>query len=253
LTLLIQSYFCIFEAKINDMRIRLNTALFLLFISSFQWLNAQVIVLEESPETPVKKEKYGPNRTHHFQTLFSFGLPASPSEGKGTPIDYGNSWYFDWGVKYKLRLNQTFALCSELSYYYESYALKHTPNKSLPDNTRHDYESVDFNGISLAVTPRLNLNKRRGNHLGSWLDAGFYGDWAFGRSHNTSNDLADGSSISVSHRKIPYANRLNYGISAGLGYNKIALIARYRLSDVFKKEYIYAEVPRLTLGFRFTT
>ena len=50
----------------------------------------------------------------------------------------------------------------------------------------------------------------------------------------------------ITHLK--YYEPFNYGVLARFGINRYVIYANYRLSDLFKSSYNYAELPRLTLG-----
>jgi hypothetical protein len=223
------------------------TGLLFLFLSCFP--AAAQIIIEETPENNYKEQLFGANRKHFVHTYFSYGIPALPAEGKGSEVLPFYSTNFDWGLRYKLKANNVYSFVSDLAYFGDSYALKQTSYKSFKGNTRHDEEYLNLQYMSIRVFNRFNFGKR-GNHLGYYVDLGGSADLMVGSNHSTQDKLTDGSKVTVTHSKLPYVNRFAYGLSANIGFNRIGVFARYRLSDVFRNEEIYSEVPRLWTGLQ---
>ena len=133
---------------------------------------SQTVLLEQYPENDTIVKKWGKNRAHFAHAYFDFGFTASGAED-GAEITYGNSINLDFGVRYKRRISNNYALGSDLSFGMYSYRLKQDEEtKILPDNIEHDKEKIILSTLKLEVFQRINFGKR-GNHIGRFWTWGF--------------------------------------------------------------------------------
>jgi hypothetical protein len=170
------------------------------------------------------------------------------TEGPGTAIRYGNSGDFLFGVRYKYRVSNFFSWGAEAYYRSLFYPIKQDSLKTFPDTLLNEKERLTFHSLSAGLFLRFNLEKKRGNRVGNFIDLGGYGEWTFRLTHFTRNKLPDGSTVRANRTGLDYYNALNYGALARLGFNRWIFFASWRFSDLFKYSKNLPELPRLTVG-----
>jgi len=210
--------------------------------------NSQTVLLEQDVYKDTLEKKVGPNLRHFHHLYLSFGFMSKQSD-KGADIKFGNSTFFDFGYRYKLKICNHYALGTDFNMGFYGYNLKQTNFKTLPDTLLNDKETFNFNNLSLGLYQRINFG-RRGNYVGNFLDLGCYGLFNYSLVHFTQNTMADKSIVEQRTRKLGYYNMLGWGINARLGFNRYIFTAQYRMSDYFKKNYNYPELSRLSIGFQ---
>lgn len=216
---------------------------------------AQEILLEETVKNDTTPDKYGPNMRHFFHSWIGFGLLLGENK-MGSEIEMGKSTSFSFGFRYKRKLGNFYAIGADLNYTLSSYRIKQDSAKILPNITLHNKEHLNLYTFDLNLYNRLNFQKR-GNQIGKYLDLGAYGNVAFIKTHITYDKglVPDAGRTMVTNSNLKYTNLLNYGVSARLGINKLALYANYRLSDLFKATALNAkfpELPRITTGIQLS-
>lgn len=190
----------------------------------------------------------GPNLKHFKHAYLGFGFAATQSENKSSKIDLGLSSNFIFGIRSKLKISNFYAIGYDISYNLSWYRLAQTVDKQTPDNFLNDKERLSFHNLELSFYNRLNFGKR-GNIIGKFIDLGAYTDWTFLCTHLIVNNINDNIyKTKITHLK--YYEPFNYGLLSRLGYNRWVLYANYRLSDLFKSSYHFAELPRLTIGLQ---
>ncbi len=209
---------------------------------------AQTVLLEQDVYKDTVERKVGPNLRHYHHTYFTFGFMANQSD-KGADIKFGNSNFFDFGYRYKLKICNHYAIGTDFNMGFYGYNLKQTNYKILPDTLLNDKENLSFSNLSLGLYNRINFG-RRGNYVGNFLDLGAYGLFNYSFVHFTKNIMADKSIVEQRTRKVGYYNMLGWGVSARLGFNRYIIFAQYRMSDYFKANYNYPELSRLSVGFQ---
>ncbi len=100
-------------------------------------LFAQEPLLEEYVYEDTIRSAYGPNLKHYLYSYVGYALVAGSSE-VGMPVKYGNAGSVIWGLKYKYRLNNTFALGLGLSYTAQYFPLKQDSSKTFPNKVHHE-------------------------------------------------------------------------------------------------------------------
>jgi hypothetical protein len=223
-----------------------NLLFFLLFPSS---MVAQQVMLSEDVAIDSTIAKRGPNRKHYTHSFMSFGLAADAGSA-GAKVVQPRFDYFNFGIRYKRRLAEHFAVGFDLSYGLEDYRLKQEAGKKLPDSLLNSRERMIFNNFTTGLYMRFNFGKR-GNQLGKYLDLGGYGNIVFGHTHFLKNKLADGSTVRARITGLNYYQLLNYGLSARLGYKKLVLFGQYRVSNMFYGDKNLPELPRILAGVQF--
>lgn len=210
--------------------------------------NAQEVLLHEEVTADTIQPTFGPNYRNFLHSFMGYGVVFGGTEGPGTAIRYGNSGDFLFGVRYKYRVTNFFSWGAEAYYRSLFYSMKQDSLKTFPDMLLHDKERLTFHNLSAGLFLRFNLEKKRGNRVGNFIDLGGYGEWTFRLTHFTRNKLPDGSTVRANRTGLDYYNALNYGALARLGFNRWIFFASWRFSDLFKSSKNLPELPRLTVG-----
>jgi hypothetical protein len=221
----------------------------LLIGSSVFTLNAQEYVVTEDNAIDSTIEKRGPNRKHYRHSYMNFGFSLDAGE-PGARVQRPRLDQFVFGVRYKRRLAEHFAIGYDINYTVNDYRLVQEDGKLLPDTFQNKRERMIFNIFEGGLYIRLNAGKR-GNQLGKYLDLGAYGSATVAHTHFTVNKLSDGSTVRVRRNGLDYFQRFNYGLNARLGMNKLVLFGKYRLSDLFYADKNLPELPRIIAGVEF--
>lgn len=214
-----------------------------LFAQSFSYDNIQ----EEEDDS---YKTYGPNQKNFTHFYLGFGMFADKGE-TGAAVNYGKTNSFQVGMRYKLRLNKTFALGYDFSWSKHSYNLNQNDEKVLPNSFLNDNEKLVFNNLGLELYYRVNLWTNEAK-MGTFIDMGGYGNLAYRNKHVTANDFEDDLGLMykrriVTNRKLVYTQPFNYGLRGRIGYNRYVLMGEYRLSSLFKDEYNLPELPKFQL------
>lgn len=213
-------------------------------------LNAQEVLLHEDVTTDTIKPIFGPNYRHFLHSFFGYGVILGGTEGGGTAIRYGSSTDINLGVRYKYKVNKFFSLGAEAYYRAAIYSIRQDTLKIFPDTVMNNRERLTFHNISFGSYLRFNLEKKRGNRVGNFIDLGGYGEWTFRLNQFTRNKLPDGRLIRSNITGLDYYKTFNYGVQARLGFNRWIIFSSWRFSDYFYPSKNLPELPRLTLGLQ---
>ena len=240
----------------------MKTNKYKLFILAFAFFsiikaNAQDIVLEENVDSAKVESNKGPNKKHYIYTKFGVAFIVGKNL-EGSEIKFGNSSSIDFGIGYKRRFNNYLAWIGEIDFDMQSFALKQSANKQLPDTILHTQERIGVIGLAAQSYFRINFGKR-GNYLGKYIDLGGYANYTFGNgtTHYTLDKYPNGSAsgakrIQKTESNLAYINTFQYGPAVRVGSNKFYLSAKYRLNPIINKDYMgknWNDLPNLYLGF----
>ncbi|MDX5345707.1 MAG: hypothetical protein LPJ89_11320 [Hymenobacteraceae bacterium] len=230
-------------------RFSLLLAALLLAFSSVQ---AQDVVLAQDVNRDTIPSSVGPNRKHYIHFYTGLGVMAGPTDGVN--INTFQSRDFQLGYRYKLRLAQWYGLGFEFGYNSQVFNIKQQSGKVLPDTLMHKKEQLTFYNIQGGVYQRFNFGKR-GNRLGTYIDLGAYGTWAFDAAHKYKDEIPDGTKfkeVKVKEKDLQYINKLNYGVTARFGRNRFVVYGTYRLSDLIKEDMFAGDpqLPRYSFGLQ---
>lgn len=231
-----------------------NLICILLLLGS-TFVNAQTTLLEEEV-TLEDSAKVGPNKKRFGHTYFAIGVPFGNSESDSVGLKVIDSYDFMFGYRFKYRLTNFYSIGFGLAFDLKSYSIKQDSNKIFPNTTLHEWERLSLKNLSGDVYNRFNFG-RRGNHVGKFLDLGAYANWVFASSfkifdkHSITNSVGASNTKQV-HKGLVYLNDVNYGLLARVGFNKFVFYGTYRMSDIFRSEYIFTELPRFTAGLQIS-
>lgn len=217
----------------------------MLILVSIQ-LSAQDIVFSKNVKADTIRPVKGPNLKHFSQSYLALSFPVYTNEELNYTIP-GITMVFDYGIRYKRRINNTFAVGGDISVNWAAYRIKEGKGKSVPDSTINKRSKFKVNSISPDIYIRINVG-RRGNIIGNYLDLGAYGSLNWKLMHKAVNLNEDDELVSLITTRLSYMETGSYGLLARLGTNRLALTAKYRLSNLFSKSSGLPELPRFSAG-----
>ncbi len=219
--------------------------IFLLFSISIITFSQEVLLGQDvKPDT--LRPVFGPNLRHFAYGYLGIGVPV-PFSGTGNYVMPGVSSTLSFGIRYKRRLSNTFALGLDLGMNFSGFRIKQDAGKTVPDKEINRKEKFQVNTSVGSAYFRINAG-RRGNYMGNYLDLGAFGGWNMAKKHKTVNDNTNGEKVKVITGKLSYIENFSYGVLGRIGINRYTITARYRLSDIFTPSYSIPELPRLTIG-----
>jgi hypothetical protein len=230
---------------------KFSAIIFIFFCISISKSRGQTMILQVDRATDSIPATHGPN-LKKFVNFFLFAGFVTGADEAGARIKYFSSAEVGFGVRWKYKISPIYSTGFEWRIDYLANKLVQKTGKYFPDTILNDRERMDFTSLQLGYYSRFNFDSKRGNFLGYYLDIGVRGEWDFGVQHITKNDLPDGSSVTAIFSSLPFVNSFNYSVFGRVGLNKVLFYASYRLSDLFKSNYHYPELPKLTAGIELS-
>ncbi len=225
-----------------------------LFLFLFLFLNsafAQDVILEQKPD-PTATSNFGANKAWFAQITAGFGTLVGTGDSKLS--------YNDWrsndirvGIKLKRKINGLLSVWLEPEYHYAAYNVNQTEPK-ITDTlfwngpVKHDKERFATEGLLVNGFLRFNLDYKRGNFLGYYLDFGAGANVVVDPEYLAVDKKSNGSVATTSYSGVPYMNSVNYNVLARIGVNWIAFVFNYRVSSIFKSQYNIPEPSVFTAG-----
>ncbi|MBG8553519.1 hypothetical protein [Hymenobacter guriensis] len=210
---------------------------------------AQRVLFQGDVAADTAVQRSGPNRVRYGHGYIGYA-PVVGASAVAMPLRYGASGELFLGWRQKWRLSQPLALGLNGQYCRLTYRLDQGGSKQLPTAAQYDQESLTWQQVQVEPFLRLNVG-RRGNVIGRYVDVGGWGGWVFSTLHSYKDRPAAGPKVvKVTERGLPYAARWSYGVSARLGSDRYAVVARRRFSTSWQGAETtgWAEPPRWTVG-----
>lgn len=235
-----------------------KAAFCLLFAFSLS-AGAQTVLMEEYPGYDTIVPTWGKNLKHYIHLYFSYSVFADNFSNNSAESKIPGSSEFTIGLRYKRKITTFYAMGLDFGMNTAGFSIKQTDQKTFPLPGKHKKESININMLSLEYYNRINFD-RRGNKTGKFIDIGAYGFYGFNSWHfirDESDTLGIGYSKAIETKlyKPDYLINYGYGCSFRLGFNSLVFTARYRLSDMVKKDGNYTgfpELPRLNAGVQIS-
>jgi len=161
---------------------------------------------------------------------------------------------FGFGWLKKRKISNAFSLGFDFAFSYRNYRIKDTSYYALPAGSTLIKERIYTRNLQLKPWFRINIGKY-GNSLGKYIDLGAFGEWSFTRTHYYKFENPKGTPEGVKGeyllKKHGWFLPFNYGAMVRIGVNKWSVFGMYRLSDMFKKNIYFNELPRITAGINY--
>lgn len=219
-------------------------AIFLILLSFRAF--TQEILLQQNVQADTIRPSRGPNLKNYFHGYIGIGFPLYTNEDV-TYTKTGTSTQFDFGLRYKRRFTNYFAMGADFGINTTAYKIKQQAGKTVPDTIINKKEKFQLSTVTSSLFARINVG-RRGNYVGNYLDLGAYGSWNIAKKHKTTNKNAEGEKVKVLTSRLKYFEDYSYGLFARIGISRYAFTAHYRLSDIFIPSYAMPELPKLIVG-----
>ncbi len=210
----------------------------------------------------VKKERkqveFGPKNTHYYYAFLNFMFPTIPDNGNDAEIFYGKSHSVSYGIRYRIKLSSFFAIGTGLNYTYYVWHFKQTDNKKIPTSNIYDKEKLKINALEADVFFRIKISNNKKSPVGNFVDIGIHEDYGFSTKRQFKNYLnipgTEGfATYTGENSDLNYLNKFNFGAELRIGFGSVVLFGKYRLSDMFTKDFKKfvspTELQRLSIGF----
>ena len=219
-------------------------------IVGYKKANAQKQIIHRNLKQDTLKVDRGPNARKFRHTYFIAGGIVPDSK----MINPANSNEFGIGWLNKRKLSNAFSIGFDFAFSYRNYRIKDTSYYALPPGSTLIKERIYTRNLQLKPWVRINFGKH-GNTLGKYIDLGAFCEWSFARTRYFKFENPDGTPEGEKGeyllKKQDWFLPFNYGAMLRIGYNKWAFYGMYRVSDMFKLNPYYAELPRITAGVNY--
>ncbi|MEA3497000.1 MAG: hypothetical protein U9R42_13320 [Bacteroidota bacterium] len=207
---------------------------------------AQIVLFERETDDFSDDGKNGPNLSNFSHAYMGYGILLGTIQ-EGADIRIPHSQYFQIGYRYKKKLFQYLSLGTDIQYRTNYFSLKQNNTKTLVDTVLHKKEKLIFKQIELSGFLRFNFSKRRGNFIGNYLDIGAGESWTMKLSHKTI-DKTNNLKTKIEVNGFEYYEAFNNYVFARIGFNRYVVTGTYRLSNLFKPNSNYPELPEFSVG-----
>lgn len=231
-----------------------STILFLMTFCAI--VSAQNVLLEEEPDTTGEVPLFGRNRAVYAHPLIKLGavIPLYEEGGETGLLSTTASAE----LRTKAKICSWNALVLDFGYRCDRYSIGKDDALGIPGfGGVHKRERLSLHNVSFSLCDRVNFG-RRGNILGIYVDAGFYGDLLFRGAHLIVNEYYDSNSETaertiqrITQTHLPFLSRFNYGLTARCGWEWGSIFAMYRINDLVVDRppiTVYSDFPRFTAG-----
>jgi hypothetical protein len=215
------------------------------FISSVGFAQKQII--HQNLKQDTLKVNRGPNSRKFTHAYIIVGGVVPDSK----IVDPTFCHEFGFGWLKKRKLSNTFSLGFDFAFSYRNYHINDTSYYALPPGSTLIKERLYTRNLQLKPWFRINIGKH-GNTLGKYIDLGAFGEWSFARTHYYKFENPKGTPEGVKGeyllKKHDWFLPFNYGAMLRIGFNKWSFYGMYRVSDMFKDNMYFKEMPRITVG-----
>jgi len=219
-------------------------------------LFSQEVLINEIPDNLYHVSKWGKNRTNYIHTYGSYGMVVGLPEGSAYDIKLGLSREWKFGIRYKRRFSNHYAIGIDASISNTRYRFAQNAINVFPDTLMHDKEYISLSMFGFDFFNRINFGKR-GDVIGKYVDFGVFGTTNYLARHNYWDKLStpyNGSTkIKTTLYNVDYITNLQWGFKVRFGSNQFALWASYRMSNWINNKLTPSnnksiELPRTNVG-----
>ncbi len=202
--------------------------------------------------------KYGINGKNYIWFFMDMSFYTPNPIDDQAKIQYGRSNAFTLGLKYKHRIFNWFGTGLKVAFSTQKFRYTNTRiNNFTFDTLISNPASTKYilNSFEGEYYLRFNFGKY-GSSLGKYLDLGVFGGYVANTKevikikHKNSNKLVKEQELF--NKNLSFIENLQYGGVARIGIKKLAIVAKYRLSDIIEKQtlnqYKTYDLPKLSVG-----
>ena len=221
---------------------------FTLFISSGA-IFAQDVIFEEYV-VPDRYGSYGANMQHFVHFYYNSALPVATNTEE---ITTGDCTFIHLGLRYKLKLNATFAIGTDIELGTFNYSLN--PAKYvLPSKITGSVKTWGIVALdaSSGLFLRTNIGKR-GNTIGDFIDIYAHLNRALTASERIKYEYLSDDGVNrnelIRNAGLPYFNSTIAVLGIRIGLNRVVATAAYRSSNYFSDSSKII-LPKWTFGLQ---
>lgn len=203
----------------------------------------------ETPDKKKKKKHYGYSR-NFVKVYFGFGFATEGSFNgeRYIPVYFGPSMDLQTGLRFYYRPCRWYAVGTQVQYSYFSYKLRDAAKndriiRDIPGTPSAEYYRTD--NLGTAWLNRFYIVKRL------YVEIGAYGDWVVGKRYIVKTTI-DNENQTMKYRNDDLFTSFQAGIQSSIGYGCFSLYAKYRLTDMYYRDMVANDPPRLNLGMMFS-
>lgn len=230
---------------------------FILLLSSGM-ASAQQLIMEETVDSLPGNSQFGENKRHFIEKRLFYGF-LNKWEDNSNPVKFLGSGEFEALVRYKLKISPILSTGMSAAFLNQVYISNHT---NIPDSLSNDRDVFKINSIKSAIFIRLNIDPKRGNYLGKYIETGLYGSWSYSLKKEITNNYNESDELGIRKSKeilsgLNFLNRFQYGTFVSLGFGNYEISYRHRMSWILNENafptdprlcYMLMDFPRNTLG-----
>ncbi|MDD4645506.1 MAG: hypothetical protein PHY99_05920 [Bacteroidales bacterium] len=238
-------------------RKKIATGVIFLFIISLINTNAfaQDLIFEKWPGKLTSHPDFGPNRKHFFHEFASLSLSFPVDQPTVIQTNQLLTGTFSLGFRYKLKITQPIALVTEAGINLNFFNIGQQTGKNFPDTLIHQFQSVRNTGLFGGILVRVRLGQR-GDYLGRYIDAGVIAEKSIASQLITKDNIeTNGNSLLTTHKTtrsdIGGVNSFSYKAMVRFGFDRISLMASYRLSRLLESSWEH-DLPALSIGLEIS-
>lgn len=212
------------------------------------WLQSQTVILDVERDLDSSKMKFGPNRLHYVNLFVGFGFLVGENQ-QGSRVESDGSIDLKLGIRYKLKINETFSVGATLGFNSMNYKIRQEMGKFFPDTAMNEIERLRINGIETGIYARVNIGKR-GNTVGKFIDFGYSYNLRISGNHYTKNTVNDGTVHKLTVSKLPYLKNGFSNTYLRFGIRSLSFYLQYRFTELFRQSYGYPDLPPFVIGIQ---
>lgn len=232
---------------------RINIVIIAVLLASAQCL-AQKVLIEEQPDINKTATNWGPNRKHFIQTTAYTGIFLPVGENL---LNLKTAQSQSWGItiQYKRRFSQVFSLVAGATYNSDRFSFDTNQASFINSSQEYSKEYLKLQTVGYNERIRLNLNRRRGNHLGKYIDIGFFSEFLVASKHigiiPGDENIDNFKSVKTTESGLNYLQPFHYGIIVQFGINNISLYYKGKLTEWFSDTTIAGILPAHQIGINY--
>jgi len=207
--------------------------------------------MEKSVEDSITIPEKGPN-SKKFGHIYLAFTNYVPFNNQGINVKSFGSMQYEFGRRYKRKLNNTFSVGYNLSFSTYDFNIKQDTAKEFPVSEKFDKEKIRLNALNLELYQRINFGKR-GNYMGIFMDVGVRGEWnVFNKYITWDNQVpqAFGRTVKVVYIQPEFISRFSYSLVFRVGFNNVILQCSYSLADIIDQGKYTEDIEGFWIGLQ---
>ena len=208
-------------------------------------LFSQDVLFSQKVKDSYEDKIFGKNQKHYVHSFFSLSFVPFVEENN-IKIKFPFSCDAEFGIRYKRKINRMLDFGFDFGCSMLQYRIAQDAGKNVTDTHLYDKERLIVSSLPFRVFLRINMEKRRGDYIGKFMDLGGGVNWNFNFTQYTlikSDDKRTRSKITGWDQ----FNPLTYNAFIRFGKNYFAVRADYRLASLMK-DSAAPDLPPLLIG-----